>query len=112
MRAILQDRTLLIFIGLTFAFLLASVILVYVYINNLSYPLVLHFNPYYGVDLMGASIDVWGIIIMGAVVIGVNMAVGAMLFYRERIMTHILGAVSVMVALLTLISVGNIIALN
>ena len=49
---------------------------------------------------------------MGAVVISINMAVGAMLFYRERIMTHILGAVSVMVALLTLISVGNIIALN
>ncbi len=86
--------------------------MVYLNVGELSYPLILHFSSYFGVDAVGGRGSVWGIVAIAALVAILNAFIGATFFYRERVLTYLFFATNVLIALLSLVAVANIIALN
>ncbi len=112
MQAIVRDKIIFVFLLLTAILLVVSFVLTYFKVDALSYPLILHFNPYQGVDLMGVKADVWGIVAMGFLVVVINTVLARTLFYRERIITYIFLATNVLLALLAFIGIAHIISLN
>lgn len=112
MKTLFQEKLsrVLIVIALILTFIAA--LIVYLNIGNLSYPLVLHISPYGGVDLTGSESDLWGAVIMAAIVIFLNIVLASRFFHRERILVYILLATAVFVAVLTVIATGWVIAIN
>lgn len=86
--------------------------MIYLNLDKLSYPLILHFSQSQGVDLVGGKIDLWGVLIMGTLVVLINTILGAVVFYRQRILTYILLTSNVLIAILALIIIGQVISLN
>ena len=112
MKFLLKEKILLIFFSISFGLLLVSAGLIYLNLDNLSSPLILHFSVYEGVDLVGDKIDLWKIPIMGFLVFTLNLVLGAVFFYRERIITYVFLATGVFVSILVLINTAQIITLN
>ena len=108
----LHNRVLLIFLVLTAVLLAASALVLYLNIDKLSYPVILHFNAFQGVDLVGNKADIWSIVAMGFAVVIMNTVLSRVLFYRERLMAYILLAANVILAFFAFISVAHIISLN
>ena len=112
MARLLKDKILLIFSGLSLIMLVASLILVYANIKELSSPLIIHINAFQGVDMMGGIDNLWNILLMGALIFVINNALANVFFLRERILSYIIFTINFIISLFILINVANIIMLN
>ena len=83
------------------------------FIKAVDFPIILHYNVYFGVDLIGDWWQVYFLPLVGVMVIGVNLALG-LFFYqqKERIVTHVLLLASTIVQVIITIGVINIIRIN
>jgi len=61
------------------------------FIRPVDFPIILHYNVYFGVDVIGAWWQVYFLPLVGLAILGINAILGY-LFYqqRERIVAHLL----------------------
>lgn len=83
------------------------------FIKAVDFPIILHYNVYFGVDLIGDWWQVYFLPLVGLVVLLTNLMLG-FFFYsqKERIITHILLLAATMVQVVICIGVINIIRIN
>ncbi len=98
--------------GLAAALFLASFLLSIFKLNNLSYPIILHFDIFRGVDFIGDITDFWSIWASGFFIAVINVWLGETLFHRERFLAYFFLSADVLIALLVLIITGVVIGAN
>ncbi|MEK7089745.1 MAG: hypothetical protein AAB920_02925 [Patescibacteria group bacterium] len=81
-------------------------------LNNLSYPVILHFDAFRGVDFIGDMTDFRGIWASGLFITIINAWLGETLFQRERFLSYLFLSANVLIALLILIITGVVIGAN
>ncbi len=109
---IFTEKPLLILSGITGGILLVNLIFLMTKLNGLSYPLVLHFDSFHGVDFLGTISDFWGIWLGGIVLITLNFFLGGAFFKKERVLSYIVIATNVLLATLLFVITAVIIATN
>ena len=110
--AIFREKIFLILIGISAALFVAGLLLGIFRLNGLSYPIILHFDAFRGVDFVGNLTDFWTIWAGGIVIATVNLRLAASLFHRERFLSYLFVSANVLVALLTLIITGVVASAN
>lgn len=83
------------------------------FIRPVDFPIILHYNVYFGVDLIGDWWQVYFLPLVGLVTLTVNAALG-FLFYcqKERVIAHILLLAAVFVQIIITIGLVGIIRIN
>jgi len=109
---IFKQKILLILMGITGVLFGASLVLALFRLNGLSYPVILHFDPFRGVDFLGDMTDFWSIWAGSLIFTGLNTWLAETLFYRERFLSYLFISANVLIALLILIITGVVIGAN
>jgi len=109
---IFKQKVLLALMGLTGVLFGGSLILALFRLGGLSYPIILHFDPFRGVDFLGNLTDFWTIWASGLVLTAINTWLGETLFERERFLSYLFISANVLIALLILIISGVVIGAN
>jgi hypothetical protein len=109
---ILKQRVILMLMGLTGALFGASLVLALFRLNGLSYPVILHFDPFRGVDFLGNIADFWLVWIGGIILVALNTWLAENIFERERFISYFFISVNVLISLFILIITGVVIGAN
>lgn len=109
---IFKQKVLLILMGLTGLLFGGSLILALFRLNGLSYPIILHFDPFRGVDFLGNINDFWTIWGSGLLLVVLNTWLSETLFRRERFLSYLFLSANALIALLILIITGVVIGAN
>jgi hypothetical protein len=109
---IFRRKILLILLGITGALFGASLVLALFRLNGLSYPVILHFDPFRGVDFLGNIADFWLVWGGGVIFVALNTWLAETIFERERFISYFFVSVNVLIALLILIITGVVIGAN
>ncbi len=109
---IFKQKVLLILMGLTGILFGASLTMALFRLGGLSYPVILHFDPFRGVDFLGNMTDFWAVWIGGFVLMVINVWLGETFFKRERFLSYLFISANVIIALLILIITGVVIGAN
>jgi len=112
MRSIIYDKYLRVVFGLSFFILFFAFIFGYVKLGNVSAPLIIHFDAYKGIDLLGDRASVIEILISATVMVLLNLFLADFLYRRERFLSYIFGFASLGLAALILIAIGVIVSVN
>ncbi len=110
--SIFTRKPLLILSSLSGIAVLGSLILAFLKLGGLSYPLVLHFDNFQGVDFLGNTTDFWGIWFGGFAFIVLNFFLGEVMFKKERVLSYVFLSVNLLLSLLLFIITAVIIAAN
>lgn len=83
------------------------------FIRPVDFPIILHYNVYFGVDVIGAWWQVYFLPTIGLVILSVNTVLGY-LFYRqkERIVAHLLILATFIVQIGISIAVASLLIIN
>lgn len=92
--------------------LAVAYILFYIHLAPISNVIVVGFDGFRGLNLLGSANDILKILTSGAVLVVLNAVLAATLAIRVRLLAGIVAFVSLAVSILILISVGAIIAVN
>ncbi len=110
--SIFTRKPLLILSGLSGIAILGSLILAFSKLGGLSYPLVLHFDSFQGVDFLGDTTDFWGIWLGGFACIVLNFFLGEVMFKKERILSYVFLSANLLLSLLLFVITAVIINAN
>lgn len=80
--------------------------------KSVSYLLVIHFDPYRGIDFLGDKSDIFGILGMGLAVNIINILISNRLYDRDVFLSRLVSFASVFFSGLILIAVTVIISIN
>jgi len=105
-----EEKPLVILICTSAVFLTTAAL--FVLFSDLTPPLVLHFDDFYGVNFFGTVGDAWGLWLLGVVLTLVNAGLGEVLLFRERFLSFVLFATATLFSFLTLLTIGVIISVN
>ena len=83
------------------------------FIRPVDFPIILHYNVYFGVDLIGDWWQAFALPLIGLVVLMINGILG-FLFYtqKERIISHVLFLASTVVQIIIVIGVAGLAHIN
>lgn len=83
------------------------------FIRPVDFPIILHYNVYFGVDVIGAWWQVYTLPLIGLMILLVNTILGY-LFYKqkERIVAHLLMMAVVVVQISIIIAVAGLLLIN
>ncbi|HMB17465.1 MAG TPA: hypothetical protein VKO61_00950 [Candidatus Paceibacterota bacterium] len=112
MKNIIKDKILLIVLGVSFLFLISSLVLILVNQGKLVESLIIHVNAFQGVDMMGDVTDIWNVLLMGSLMFLINTLLIKVFYFRERIISYIILSVNFITSLFVLIKIANIISIN
>jgi hypothetical protein len=112
MDALLRESTARVLLGLSILTVLLSVGLFYFNAEVLPAKLIIHFDAFRGVDFFGDATDVWWALALIIGMVGLNTALAAAFFYRERLGSYLLLGVSVLLGFLSLVFVSTILSVN
>jgi len=92
---------------------LANWIVLAIFIKPVDFPIILHYNVYFGVDMLGNWKQVFTLPAVGIILFGVNIFL-SMHFYanRERIASYLLLMATLMIQLSLLIAATGVIVIN
>ncbi len=74
--------------------------------------LVMHFDSYKGTDFLGNKSDLYSILGISATIILLNFWLSMRVYFKERFLSYLLSAFSVVLSILILIAVFVIISIN
>ncbi|MEX1014709.1 MAG: hypothetical protein WDZ80_06125 [Candidatus Paceibacterota bacterium] len=97
---------------ISLALILTSVLFVYLNLDNVSYPLILNFSSYEGVNLMGEASDLWNVISIAVAISIINIILSYLFFFRERLISYVILGTNVIILTLLFIGVSHIISIN
>lgn len=109
---IFKEKLLLVLIFLSLLLLVFSLGLVYFNIDKLSSPIIIHFDGLKGIDFFGQTRDLWFIWLTGFTIVILNIFLGNVFFYRERILTYLFLGSGLLISILLLVALANIISVN
>ena len=109
---VIKDKYLRVVAGLSVLLLVIAGIIFYLGVGSITTPLVVHFDPYKGIDFLGGRMQVFGIIVAALVIILINLFLADFLDSRERFLSYIFGFASLELTILILIVISVIISLN
>jgi hypothetical protein len=83
------------------------------FIRPVDFPIILHYNVYFGVDVIGAWWQVYFLPLIGLVILSVNTLLGY-LFYqqKERIVAHLLLLATFIVQIGISVAVASLLLIN
>ncbi|HAR99835.1 MAG: hypothetical protein US57_C0001G0004 [Candidatus Moranbacteria bacterium GW2011_GWC2_37_73] len=83
------------------------------FIRPVDFPIILHYNVYFGVDVIGAWWQMYFLPLIGLVILCVNAVLGY-LFYqqKERIVAHLLMLATFIVQICITIAVSSLLLIN
>lgn len=83
------------------------------FIRPVDFPIILHYNVYFGVDLIGDWWQAYFLPLIGLVVLATNVVLG-FLFYcqKERIISHVLLLAAAVVQVVIAIGMAGLIRIN
>jgi len=84
----------------------------YLRLGEISTPLIIHFDAYKGIDFLGNRFDVLGILAVATTMFLVNLFLARFVFDRQRFLSYTLAYITLAIAILILIAVSVIIAIN
>lgn len=111
-RVLIRDARLRTLFALSLAILLFTAAAVYVGIGSVRDPLITHFDAYRGIDAIGVRTDLFLIPATGIIVLFLNMALAAALYFRERFASQLIAFASLGLSLLILIASFVIMSVN
>ena len=98
--------------AVSLAVLAVAYILFYIYLAPISNVIVVGFDGFRGINLLGTTENVFAILTSGGVLVFINLVLSSVLIKRDLFLSALLAFVSLALAVLILISVGVIIASN
>ena len=110
--SLFSKKSLLILTGLSGGAIVGSFLLALLNFGKLSYPLVLHFDNFNGVDVIGDTADFWGIWLGGIAYITLNFLLGEAMFKKERILSYVFLSINLLLALILFVITATIISVN
>lgn len=111
MQELFHHKSILILLGASVVLLFVSFIFIISSVNNLSTPLILHFDVN-GIDRYGGVIDLWGIWTVGLGIGLINTFLGRSFFFRERVLGYVFFGATPLLLLFFLIAIATIISVN
>lgn len=109
---IFKKKILLVLLVLSVGLMIFSFGLIYFNIGSFGFSVVLHFDAFNGVNFLGSRSDVWLIWATTLLFIVLNTILAEFIFYRERVLAYSLIGANLLLAVLTLIVSGVIVAVN
>lgn len=83
------------------------------FIRPVDFPIILHYNVYFGVDIIGAWWQAYSLPLVSMVIMAINVSLGYFFYNNgERIVSYILLLASFLVQIGGAIAVGGIISIN
>ncbi len=103
-----------VFRVILFSLFINFIIWIYLIDNyiNIDTPIILHYNLFFGVDLLGAYIKVFLLPVSGLVILLINAILGQAFYKSERLASYLLTFNALMVQILLLISSYLIVRVN
>jgi hypothetical protein len=100
--------------------LIASIILnvtnwgfLFYFIRPVDFPIILHYNVYFGVDIIGKWLEAYYLPLIGDIMLIVNAILGYMFYLqKERVVAHLLLLATFFVQISISIAVASIILIN
>jgi hypothetical protein len=100
--------------------LIASIILnvanwgfLFYFIRPVDFPIILHYNVYFGVDIIGKWLEAYYLPLIGDIMLIVNAILGYMFYLqKERVVAHLLLLATFFVQVSISIAVASIILIN
>lgn len=109
---LLKDKYLISIFGLSFFVLLISFLTAFFKIGGITSPLIIHFDTYNGVNILGDKIDIFGVFASAFAAALINFLLSNFFYYRERFISYIFSFGSFGLSILILIAVSVIISVN
>ena len=109
---IIKDKYLRVVFVLSFLVLVFALAEIFLQLNKLSTPLIIHFDAYRGIDFLGGKMEIFGILISSFILISINFILSNFFYYREKFISYGFGLTSFWLSVLILIAVSVIKATN
>ncbi len=109
---ILKDKYLRAVFGIVFFIFLLAVILCFVKFLTRTESVIVHFDIYKGIDVVGNKAEVFGILAVALVMLVINLFLANFTYDRERFLSYILSFGSLILSILFLIAVAVISSVN
>lgn len=109
---LLKDKYLISIFGLSFLVLFISFLTAFFKIGGITNPLIIHFDAYNGVNILGDKIDIFGVFASAFAAGLINFFLSNFFYYRERFIAYVFSFGSFGLSILILIAVSVIISVN
>jgi hypothetical protein len=109
---ILKDKYLRVIFVLSFLTLFFLSLVAFVKLQDVSSPLIIHFDAYKGIDFFGGKTEIFGILFSAFVMFLMNFFLADFLYNRQRFLSYIFSFTSLAINILILIAVSVIISIN
>ena len=86
--------------------------LIYVGLFDVKSLLVIHLNPFSGIDFLGVRLDAYGILLVGIVLNLFNGFLSVALYDRDKFLSRLIGFSTTFLSLLILLVISVIVAAN
>jgi hypothetical protein len=107
-----QKKSILLLLGMSALFLLITLGIIIPKIGGLTYPSIIHFDKWNGVNFLGDQVDFLGILLTGIVFIALNVFLGSRLFHKERFVAYLFLTANVLISILLLVFSATVIGNN
>lgn len=112
-RLFLKNNLLVTLFGISFLIGSLNAILSFYFVNKLNSLVILHYNVYLGVDLMGESSQIYWMPLIGILFLFVNLVLAIYFFSKkERMLSHILSLSTLIIQLGVAVASGSLILVN
>ena len=108
-----KNAIILWLLALSFLVNLVNIVSLAIWVKPVDFPIILHYNVYFGVDVLNSWEKVYIMPLIGLFLFIVNTLLG-LYFYKnkERIASHVLAIVTLMIQLSLLVASVGIILIN
>ncbi len=107
-----RKKSVGLLMGISVLFLLITLGLMVPKIGALTYPSIIHFDKWSGVNFLGDQSDFLGIIFTGLVFMCVNVFLSSRLFRKDRFAAYVFLASNILISILLLIFSATVVGNN
>ena len=108
-----RNAIILWLLALSFLINLASIISLAILVKPVDFPIILHYNVYFGVDVLNSWEKVYIMPLIGLFIFIVNTLLGLYFYnHKERIASHVLAITNLIIQLSLLVASIGIILIN
>ncbi len=108
----IRKKPVLLLVGFNALFVLITLGLVIPKLGGLTYPSIIHFDKWNGVDFLGNRADFLGVLLAGFAFIVMNVILAWRLFEKERFTAYFFLTANILIAILLLIFSATVIGNN
>jgi hypothetical protein len=108
-----QSQVVVWLLGLSLAANLINWLILKIFIKAVDFPIIMHYNVYFGVDMLGTWKQTFILPIMGLILFSINGFLSLRFYkYKERIASHLLLMATLMIQLSLIVASLSVIIIN